>query len=339
MLLYPKACLHFLRLACRRWSRLLLIITLVCPCFLIFLFSGKLEEGFSYFLPLLISSPSHPSSTVALPHPLPPLLISPSNACSNSPFFLILVTSTPSHLNRRDVIRQSWGRLSTSLTLFLMGVPESQDEKAALVQEAGFHGDIIQAAFADTYRNLTLKTLVGLTWAVETCKNAKFLLKTDDDVFVNTPSLSDFLRVKKGPLYLGRVHWHVSPTRETYNRHYTSKDEYAGDYFPPYCSGTGYILSQEAAVLILQEQGRVPLLSLEDVYVGILASYAGIYPQHSARIAGSMTIPHQECCYRTMYTSHHVTPQGMSEAWAMLSKTEKEWCLVALLRCRILGTW
>uniref|UniRef100_A0A8C5WGN5 Hexosyltransferase n=1 Tax=Leptobrachium leishanense TaxID=445787 RepID=A0A8C5WGN5_9ANUR len=331
-------CLYLRNLPrCRRPRHL--PVVLVIPLILFLIFTGKLEEGLSHFLPLFRYQPSQ-FSTLIVSKPLPPLLISPSRACSNLPFLLILVTSSPSHLDRRDAIRQTWGSRSTSalsdsLTVFLLAVPESQDEKAVLAQESMLHGDIIQAEFADTYQNLTLKTLVGLTWATEHCPNAKFVLKTDDDVFVNTLTLLKFLKWQKGPLYMGRLHWHVSPIREADSRHYTPMDTYEGNYFPPYCSGTGYILSLDVVRHLLVQREQITLISLEDVYIGLLAYRAGISPLHSAKVAGSMTLPHDGCCYRTMFTSHKVTPQRMVEAWAMLEEAENKWCSLALLSCKI----
>nr|DBA20446.1 TPA: hypothetical protein GDO54_017223 [Pyxicephalus adspersus] len=305
--------------------------------------SGYLEECLCRALPIFYPNPTRISSTRISSIPVPPLLLSPANACSPPPLLLILVSSAPSHRDRRDAIRQTWGGLasataSSSLTLFVLAVPDKAEERSALVHEAVTHGDIIQANFTDSYRNLTLKTLTGLVWALQKCQGAQFLLKTDDDVFVNTLALSAFLKERQGLQYLGRIHWRVAPFRDPENRHYTSHEIYASDHFPPYCSGTSYFLSLGAAGHILQEAGNGPWPPLEDVYVGILAKAAGIAPQHVAKIAGSASIPHNSCCYRTMYTSHRLTPQGMQEAWNMLKETEDHWCPpLTLLFCRTFG--
>ena len=39
--------------------------------------------------------------------------------------------------------------------------------------------------FHDTYLNLTLKTSFLLKWVSNSCEQAKFVFKVDDDVFVN----------------------------------------------------------------------------------------------------------------------------------------------------------
>ncbi|XP_071981545.1 beta-1,3-galactosyltransferase 4 [Engystomops pustulosus] len=338
MLLCPTACLRLLLLHRRRWPLLFLGVSLI----LFFQVSGYLEELFSGILSIFYSTQSYVSPRV-LNVPIPPFLLSPASTCSSPPFLLILVSSAPTHRDRRDAIRQTWGGLasataSSSLTLFVLAVPKSPEERAALMHEAVTHRDMIQANFTDSYRNLTLKTITGLTWALEKCRGARYLLKTDDDVFVNTLILTRFLRGESGPQYMGRLHWHVRPDRDPDSRHYVPQKLYDGKYFPPYCSGTGYILSYDAAGLILEQVRSGPWPPLEDVYVGILAQAAGIAPRHIAKIAGSMSVPHSTCCYRTMFTSHGMTPKGMQEAWNMLKEAAEHWCPpLVMFYCKVFG--
>ena len=48
----------------------------------------------------------------------------------------------------------------------------------------------ISLHFQDSYHNLTLKTVMGLKWMSIFCPHAKFILKTDDDIYVNVPLLT-----------------------------------------------------------------------------------------------------------------------------------------------------
>ncbi|NXV71492.1 B3GT4 galactosyltransferase, partial [Atlantisia rogersi] len=96
------------------------------------------------------------------------------------------------------------------------------EEHQALRAESQRHRDLLQGAFADTYANLTLKTLLLLRWAATRCPQAPFLLKADDDVFVNLPALTNYLAATHPPptLYFGRIHWWVKPNRDPQNRHH-----------------------------------------------------------------------------------------------------------------------
>ncbi|NXX47410.1 B3GT4 galactosyltransferase, partial [Tricholaema leucomelas] len=95
--------------------------------------------------------------------------------------------------------------------------------QASLLSEWETHGDLLQGDFRDSYSNLTLKTLLLLRWAAAHCPSAAFLLKADDDVFVNLPSLTSYLSTFPLPpprLYLGRLHWWVRPDRDPRSRHH-----------------------------------------------------------------------------------------------------------------------
>lgn len=54
--------------------------------------------------------------------------------------------------------------------------------------------DIIQENFIDTYHNLTIKSVLMLRWFVQNCRQAKYLFKTDDDMFVDYRVLTKSLR-------------------------------------------------------------------------------------------------------------------------------------------------
>lgn len=60
--------------------------------------------------------------------------------------------------------------------------------------EAEQYGDIVQEDFLDTYRNLTYKGIAALKWIDQLCPHARWVLKTDDDIFVNTFNLMRHLR-------------------------------------------------------------------------------------------------------------------------------------------------
>ncbi|NXX72580.1 B3GT4 galactosyltransferase, partial [Spizella passerina] len=108
-----------------------------------------------------------------------------------------------------------------------LGTPGDPREQRELLAESRQHGDILQGDFADSYANLTRKTLLLLRWARACCAAAPFLLKADDDVFVNVPAVATYLATWRGAparLYLGRVHWSVAPNRDPRSRHYVAEE-------------------------------------------------------------------------------------------------------------------
>lgn len=62
-----------------------------------------------------------------------------------------------------------------------------------LGREHGRYGDLIQCKARDTYTNLTLKSIAALEWTRQYCPWAKYLLKTDDDMFIDIRRLLRFI--------------------------------------------------------------------------------------------------------------------------------------------------
>ena len=52
-------------------------------------------------------------------------------------------------------------------------------------EESRRHGDLVQGDFLDTYHNLSYKAIMGNLWVAEFCSQAQFVVKTDDDMYVD----------------------------------------------------------------------------------------------------------------------------------------------------------
>ena len=62
------------------------------------------------------------------------------------------------------------------------------------------HADIVQGNFVDSYRNLSYKATMGNLWVSEFCEQAEFVVKTDDDMFIDLFEVSDLLELFKALL-------------------------------------------------------------------------------------------------------------------------------------------
>ena len=61
--------------------------------------------------------------------------------------------------------------------------------QVSLESENDQYHDILQGSFKDTYRNMTYKHIMALKWVLYYCPGVHYVLKSDDDTFVNTPVL------------------------------------------------------------------------------------------------------------------------------------------------------
>lgn len=163
---------------------------------------------------------------------------------------IIIVSSNPKNCENRDLIRKTWGQQTKyAKLLFLMGVPPDsvtlEDNVTTLAvqihKESVQYQDIVQGTFLDAYRNMTYKHMMGLKWVAHHCPDAKYILKTDDDVVVHTEAVVNFLIRDLSPwgarnLIICDVSKGAEVLRND-SKWSVTKKEYADDVYPPYCAG------------------------------------------------------------------------------------------------------
>ncbi|XP_078361163.1 beta-1,3-galactosyltransferase 1-like [Oculina patagonica] len=158
-----------------------------------------------------------------------------------------------------------------------------KNESNSLLKEDKVHGDLVRADYFDNYRNQTLKIQMGFEWATRYCKFS-FLLKADDDVFVNSAQLLSFLSdpttTPKQKLYMG-IH-RKRPLVQRRGKWKVTKEEYSDSVYPPFCPGFGFVLSHDVAITFVKAFDFVPYYRMDDVYVGMLAKQSGIKITHNA---------------------------------------------------------
>ena len=198
--------------------------------------------------------------------------------------YLVVVHSSTIHFERRKSFRETWANIDKKYTIyntrlvFLLGKPQNDSTQKTIRKENECFGDIVQGNFMDSYHNLTHKAVLGLRWVTENCRQARFIVKVDDDVFVNVfklisiitenanKSRTIFCDVRpKGKINRGGK-WKVD------------KREFAGlKYWPyPFCAGFFVILTSDVIPELYEKAKISSFLWLDDVYLfGLLASKIG----------------------------------------------------------------
>ena len=69
--------------------------------------------------------------------------------------------------------------------MFCTGSTLDENIQRSLEVESQEYGDLVQGDFLDNYYNLSYKGIMGNLWVAEFCSQAEFLVKTDDDIFVD----------------------------------------------------------------------------------------------------------------------------------------------------------
>ncbi len=125
------------------------------------------------------------------------------NVSANRSIF-IAVISAPYNFDKRNIIRQTWrnhlkivkpeGLMGLAGFAFILGLTENNLTQSKIDDESKTYKDIIQIEMSDFYRNLSLKVAGLLNWLYRNCTSVDFVLKADDDVYVNVRNLAHFVQ-------------------------------------------------------------------------------------------------------------------------------------------------
>lgn len=213
-------------------------------------------------------------------------IINPRHVCSRKQLVLLmLIITSPENRERRMMIRQTWGNHNFSSTptvqkVFVTGRPNTTTLQNALEYESDLYQDILQADFGESYYNLTHKTIMALQWVTHFCRSTVFVLKVDDDVFINVFRLLPLVKymnmtAENKNILMCQVNMKAKVYRT--GKYKVSEEEYAGDYYPPFCLGPAYLMSLDVAERLFFSSKSTAAFKLEDVYTtGFLAAKVGI---------------------------------------------------------------
>ncbi|NXD74757.1 B3GT1 galactosyltransferase, partial [Eolophus roseicapillus] len=86
------------------------------------------------------------------------------------------------------------------------------------------------------------------------------------------------------------------PLRSKAYKWYVPYEVYPNATYPPYCAGPAYVLSSDVATEVHAVAQALPLINMEDAYVGICLHALGIGISASPRGVFSMArIPYEPC--------------------------------------------
>mmetsp|Transcript_1306 Transcript_1306/g.3905 ORF Transcript_1306/g.3905 Transcript_1306/m.3905 type:complete len:356 (+) Transcript_1306:621-1688(+) len=260
-------------------------------------------------------------------------------------FLFIGVLSARSNTGRREAVREAWVDGSqvegTSRTRFFVAARGDTDEAGRA--ELAMARDVVLLKSEQTYRTISAATLAVFQHAV-TEYDFAFVLKTDDDSFVNVPALVVALQqtcrhqgCRKEGLYMGYQVEKIVVTHGQPDHPHNSDEfwEHTGlNRYPKYMVGGGYVISEDVARMLIITQQVVGLKSytVEDAAFGYwLQPWTLRHVNHSR----FRTIA-DECCFYPGDTNltlreYVATDLCSSQPWLVLHK------VVELAQMRYLG--
>ena len=152
--------------------------------------------------------------------------------CKHAYNLVILISVDLPRAGRRRNIRRSWGTNTYceenyascpyNYTIrFMVGNNGNKEHMEEAIWEQETYGDLIFGDFVEHFHNLSMKIEMGFEWADKYCSGYRYLMKTDDDVFINIPQLYRALAaLPKKEVYAGNVHWYSPAIRQEGNKYF-----------------------------------------------------------------------------------------------------------------------
>ncbi|KAK2169305.1 hypothetical protein LSH36_11g05033 [Paralvinella palmiformis] len=244
-------------------------------------------------------------------------------------FLLTFVTSFHTNVASRNTMRKTWAatreyRGLKLKTVFVFGTHPDRNLNNQTQYEQARYGDIIQANFADHYRFLTNKTSLALRWVMKNCRQAKYVLKTDDDSFNILENFVDYLIHVKTERFVGGYCFTVMPDRRSGSKFHVSADSYPDLYYPTYCAGPGYVLSRAAVRDIVAVTENTRFIPMEDVFItGMCRIRAGIqYTEIPGMVVGQ---DQMTPCNLAIWVKngHNIVPGRAEMIWKRLQSVDR----------------
>lgn len=218
-----------------------------------------------------------------------------SQAAKQQTEWLIYFHSKADNIKRRDLLRVTWAsehffRQPIVKRVFMIGQPHDGATFTKLLAEFDQHRDLVVGNFVDSYRNLTLKSIMALKWISTYCANARYAVKADDDVFVNmaeVTSLIHNLPERKRTLVCAVNDAGLMPILrdpQSCLKWCVADTDFPGDYgYPTYCSGLAYVISMDIIRDLYEAALRTRYFFIDDVYTTGLLPLKLSYPVNYVR--------------------------------------------------------
>ena len=254
-------------------------------------------------------------------------------------FLFLVIKSVCSQKERRDAIRSTWaneewskGQLNVNVQrVFLLGACQTKSLSADVIAEDAKYHDILQWDFFDSFRNLTLKECLFMRWYAKNCRNVPYIFKGDDDIFVNTHNVVDYLKNlplnKRKTLFVGSVLQGSPRILDPTWKYYVSYNLYPEKFYPPYVSGGGFLMSSPMVVRLFQASLLTRLIPIDDAFLGILLIKLGQEPQNDRGFKSwGIKAGSNICRLAKIKTFHKMLPHLLTETWKKLMALDVSTC-------------
>ncbi|XP_013392705.1 beta-1,3-galactosyltransferase 1 [Lingula anatina] len=204
---------------------------------------------------------------------------------SEPPYLLVLICSYHDREYSRLAVRETWGSVSQTQSwvdgrplkqavkiLFFVGTHIVSSWNKKIAHESQIHSDIILEDYTESPFNASIKTIGAFKWAAAFCPQAKYVLKVEEDVFIDIPKVLDILS-HSNTMYGAR---HAKFSVQRNGQWAVPYSVFPFETFPPFLGGPAYAMSLDLAKRVYEASEYFPMIVLEDAYVtGVLREVVG----------------------------------------------------------------
>ncbi len=244
---------------------------------------------------------------------------------------VIYVHSNAAYANRRQFIRQTWGSVTEYegihvSVVFMLGLTGNQSIDDEVAHESQVYNDIVRGDFLENYRNMTRKIHMGVHWIYHHCSKSSYVLKMDDDVFVNIYSVIYMVKTVVSVIHLPVLFCSgfaasSKPFRApAKNKWVLTREEYPQAAFPPMCAGRAFISRTETTMRLSVLASHVKHIWVDDLWLtGIVGRVAGMkYVVLPFKDLDAVSTGGKQACFYNANMYKVKAEQQYNDAWKKL---------------------
>lgn len=158
----------------------------------------------------------------------------------------------------------------------------------------------------------------------------KLSLQGDDDVFVNTFNVVEYLRSLSSKqsenLFTGSVVYPSPRISDPLSKYYVPKEVYQYRYYPPYVSGGGFLMSAKVGRKVFKVLNQVPLIPIDDAFMGVCLQFLEIKPQNHKGFKNwgakymAKSVMNFNCTLQEVMVWHKFTESELINTWRNVVK-------------------
>ncbi len=158
---------------------------------------------------------------------------------------------------------------------------------------------------------------------LHTCLQVPFVLKTDDDMFINIPKLLALMEKQKEAQrsIFGRLAKRWKPIRNNNSKYYVGAHQFTLPFYPDFVTGPAYLVTRDAIHDLYTNALNTTFLKLEDVFItGVVAQNITVKRVHVNEFYNKR-IPFNVCNIRKAISIHMVKFHEQFILWEKLHDT------------------